>query len=505
MKDTIVIDFSNGFYRVSAWVDQSFCLIPDRKGNTETPDVFYVDEINGPSVGYPADTYDVRSGRYLDGILDHITEPSTITGFSGLDCMTMTIRQIQRDVKSFLGFSAQTMIFLVPYTFSTLQHKLVKRACEANGVRGRAMLRVYGVILEAVYQDGCKSQPMDQFSVIGVYLEGSTLEIAAAEIDRDFGGTIDAVIEIFDVSCLQIPFVPPSREERIQALEKLVLEKIEQRYPNLLMMDRTHVIQRVIESAIDEERDGTLSIPYAAIYPNWINADQISVTRRMFHSIKTDIREHFTALTEHRNWRYIVDPIIHALALDQRFTKDPIIKNALLSQWKDENVTTPPIVDGNGLYALHGATVYAYMINNPDVPIEMNLLLLGAHWKEYGILYHGEFVPMMYSGNTDPSMCDIILRLKPAHENQTEIRVPLAEQFCGKVSVFGHIVVDCHKHSDILLHLCTGVDSFVECYIDKRKNSQVIIYHDSDEDFDLTSDMYAFEITDRVKRNQVDK
>ena len=128
--NTIVVEFSNGVYRVATYPEGDFSLIPDRKGNTETPDVFYWSETGGVSAGYPPESYAVYQDRYLDGIFDNIATSAVLPGLSGSDCMTLTICQILQDTESFLRNPVQRILFLVPFNTPYFHLALLKTACK---------------------------------------------------------------------------------------------------------------------------------------------------------------------------------------------------------------------------------------------------------------------------------------------------------------------------------------------------------------------------------------
>lgn len=497
MQDAISICFSNGMIRAGVWKDDSFCLIPDRKGNTETPDVFYMDE-TGVSIGYPFREFDVQKGRYLNDVLSHIEDKDAIDGLSGQMCMSMVIGQLRKNAERFLGFYPRTMIFMVPFDFSSRQCYLLKQACAANDVRGRIMPRVFGIALDEAYRDRICPKSQEKLSyALAVFLDGPSVEIALADVDHD-----NQVVGIEATASRSFSFSPCSKAERILEFETAILEEVKRSYPDLLMMDRAQVIREVVEAALDDGEVRTLVIPYAAIYPNWMNTDEMTVTRSQFPLLKQEMKGFFSALMKQAS-QMGFEPLEHnVLSLDKQFLNDPLLEQVLLSEWKDCKNASVPEVDESGLSALRGAAMYAYNLNNPEAPDRLKCLLVPIGWKEYGILSHGEFVPMRYSSMVDPGFCDVSLVLIPTREKQTEIWVPLAEKYDDRICVFGHVVVECSKNEEILFNIGTGVDSSVDtCYVGETKNKKEIFYHGYEDYPERNFASHDFVIVRTIHRN----
>ena len=495
--NTIVVEFSNGVYRVAAYPEGDFSLIPDRKGNTETPDVFYWSKTGGVSAGYPPGSYAVYQDRYLDGIFDNIAASVALPGLSGLDCMALTIRQILQDTESFLGHSVQRILFLVPFNTPYFHLALLKTACEKNRVICRCNLRTYGAIIETLCRDQCRAHPLENFSVTGAYWDNNTLELAVGEIDAL--NKEDTVIDILTVFNLQLPFRSSSTSQRIHEIEDLVLEEIQRQYPNLLMMNRSRAIRQAISSSIEHIQNGNLSISYSDIYPGWINGESISIAVDEFQLL----HEHadvMSSIYEKRLFIGLEETILPILVLGEQASANLLVKKAIASQWKSSSKTLTPIIEEDPLYALHGAAMYTKSLNR--VCTEGSMLWLALHWKEFGIFHHGEFISAI-KPEKDWPIFRPVFRAKPVHAEQKEVRFLLAERVGLHISIFGYVAVDCQKYPDILLILDGDADLFLNAAVGSHRvylerEYQNIIYCSLDETAEEDFLPYNYEITEMI-------
>ena len=495
--NTIVVEFSNGVYRVATYPEGDFSLIQDRKGNTETPDVFYWSETGGVSAGYPPESYAVYQDRYLDGIFDNIATSAVLPGLSGSDCMTLTIRQILQDTESFLGNPVQRILFLVPFNTPYFHLALLKTACKKNHVICRCNLRTYGAIIETLCRDQCRAHPLKNFSVIGAYWDNNTLELAVGEIDAL--NKEDIVIDILTVFDLQIPFRPSSASQRVQEIENLVLEKIQKQYPNLLMMNRSRAIRQAIFSSIEHIQNGNLSISYSDIYPGWINGESISIAVDEFQLLHKHA-DVMSPIYEKRLLRMgLEDTRLPILVFGEQASTNLLVRKAIASQWKSSAKTLTPLIEEDPLYALHGAAMYTRSLNR--ICTEGSILLLALHWKEFGIFHHGEFISVIKPENWP--VLRPVFRAKPVHAEQKEVRFLLAERVGLHVSIFGYVTVDCQKYPDILLILEGDVELFLNAAVGNHRaylerEYQNIIYCSLDETAEEDFLPYDYEITEMI-------